>query len=233
MPRAKFFSIVTRAGEIVNRIADRRTSGGWQKGLLLSFRPRRHTPMLSAFCRWQNARLARRLLLFPKISLRCDFREPCLLTEWRNLARCVSEDKLFSPCSALLYRSRQDPSTDARDDRDGCKYSLLHPQFYILHSTFQKRSFDARGLRPRLLRMTERENGCSASFSVTLSSSSHAYAVSILPMAKCSTCKAAPPLPKNLAPLRFSGALFIDRVEKSCAVRIEEQARAAFAARDE
>ena len=36
-------------------------------------------------------------------------------------------------------------------------------------------------------------------------------------MAKCSTCKAAPPLPKNLASLRFSGALFIDRVEKSCA----------------
>ena len=52
---------------------------------------------------------------------------------------------------------------------------------------------------------------------VTLSSSSLAYTVSILPMAKCSTCKAAPPLPKNLAPLRFSGALFIDRVEKSCA----------------
>ena len=39
------------------------------------------------FAEWQNARLARRLLLFPKISLRCDFREPCLLTEWRNLAR--------------------------------------------------------------------------------------------------------------------------------------------------
>ena len=33
----------------------------------------------------QNARLARRLLLFPKISLRCDFREPCFLSravEW-------------------------------------------------------------------------------------------------------------------------------------------------------
>ena len=43
-------------------------------------------------------------------------------------------------------------------------------------------------------------------------------------MAKRTTCKAAPPLPKNLAPLRFSGALFIDRVEKSCAVRIERQA---------
>ena len=36
-------------------------------------------------------------------------------------------------------------------------------------------------------------------------------------LAKRSTCMAAPPLPKNLAPLRFSGALFIDRVEKSCA----------------
>ena len=46
---------------------------------------------------------------------------------------------------------------------------------------------------------------------VTLSSSSLAYTVSILPMAKCSTCKAAPPLPKNLAPLRFSGALFFPR----------------------
>ena len=49
------------------------------------------------------------------------------------------------------------------------------------------------------------------------------HTVSILPMAKCSTCKAAPPLPKNLAPLRFSGALSIDRVEKSCAVRIGKQ----------
>ena len=29
------------------------------------------------FAEWQNARLARRLLLFPKISLHCDFREPC------------------------------------------------------------------------------------------------------------------------------------------------------------
>ena len=28
------------------------------------------------FAIWQNARPARRLLLFPKISLRCDFREP-------------------------------------------------------------------------------------------------------------------------------------------------------------
>ena len=46
---------------------------------------------------------------------------------------------------------------------------------------------------------------------VTLSSSALAYTVSILPMAKCSTCKAAPPLPKNLAPLRFSGALFFPR----------------------
>ena len=52
--------------------------------------------MLSAFCRWQNARLARRLLLFPKISLRCDFREPCLLPEWRNLARCVSVDNIYN-----------------------------------------------------------------------------------------------------------------------------------------
>ena len=37
------------------------------------------------FAERQNARLARRLLLFPKISLRCDFREPCFLSravEW-------------------------------------------------------------------------------------------------------------------------------------------------------
>ena len=63
-------------------------------------------------------------------------------------------------------------------------------------------------------------------------------------MAKCSTCKAVPPLPKNLASLRFSGALFFRavervsentnrpchfdreglkarRVEKSCAVRVD------------
>ena len=32
------------------------------------------------FAERQNARLARRLLLFPKISLRCDFREPCLFS---------------------------------------------------------------------------------------------------------------------------------------------------------
>ena len=48
------------------------------------------------FAIWQNARLARRLLLFPKISLRCDFREPCLLPEWRNLARCVSVDNIYN-----------------------------------------------------------------------------------------------------------------------------------------
>ena len=41
--------------------------------------------------------------------------------------------------------------------------------------------------------------------------------------AKCSTCKAAPPLPKNLASLRFSGALLNCRVKKSCAVHIGRQ----------
>ena len=41
--------------------------------------------------------------------------------------------------------------------------------------------------------------------------------------AKRSTCKAAPPLPKNLASLRFSGALLNRRVEKSCAVHIGRQ----------
>ena len=61
--------------------------------------------------------------------------------------------------------------------------------------------------------------------SVISTSSSHAYAVIVLPVGKTldlhggssSSQKSAPPLPKNLAALRFSGALFIDRVEKSCA----------------
>ena len=43
------------------------------------------------------------------------------------------------------YRSIQDPSTDARDDKDGFCF---------------QRSFDSRGLCPRLLRMTE-ERACS------------------------------------------------------------------------
>ena len=33
------------------------------------------------FAEWQNARPARRFLLFPKISLRCDFREPCFFAQ--------------------------------------------------------------------------------------------------------------------------------------------------------
>ena len=73
----------------------------------LSFRPRRRSPMLSAFCHRQNARLARRFLLFPKISLRCDFREPCLLTKWRNLARKRIGRQTFLPCSerlSILYK---------------------------------------------------------------------------------------------------------------------------------
>ena len=44
------------------------------------------------------------------------------------------------PSSEQLFRSRQDPSTNARDDKDGFCF---------------QRSFDARGLCPRLLRMTE------------------------------------------------------------------------------
>ena len=54
------------------------------------------------FAERQNARLARRLLLFPKISLRCDFREPCLLTEWRNLARKRIGRQTPLPCSERL-----------------------------------------------------------------------------------------------------------------------------------
>ena len=113
------------------------------------------------FAYWQNARLARRFLLFPKISLRCDFREPCFFravervsetilslsfrprrakpAAWRNLARCVSVTNAFSfmpspflrgkpciePSSEQLLRSMQDPSTDARDDKDQSKNALL------------------------------------------------------------------------------------------------------------
>ena len=51
------------------------------------------------------------------------------------------------PCSELLLYSRQDPSTDARDDRDG---------FYF------QRSFDLRGQCPRSLRMTGGRQVCVA-----------------------------------------------------------------------
>ena len=40
------------------------------------------------FAVWQNARLARRLLLFPKISLRCDFREPYKMRVEGSQSKC-------------------------------------------------------------------------------------------------------------------------------------------------
>ena len=55
------------------------------------------------FAVWQNARLARRLLLFPKISLRCDFREPCLIArrvEKSCAVRCGKQTLL--PCLERL-----------------------------------------------------------------------------------------------------------------------------------
>ena len=61
------------------------------------------------------------------------------LTEWRNLARKRIWRQTLLPCSDLLYHSRQDPSTDARDDKDSFCF---------------QRSFGARALCPRLLRMT-------------------------------------------------------------------------------
>ena len=138
----------------------------------------------------------------------------CKPAEWRNLARLrIGRQTFFR--RVLPYFTVQDKIPRLTLGMTGMGANILYCihnfTFYILHSTFQKRSFGYAGIVvPAPLRMTEREKGCSASFSVTLSSSSHAYAVSILPMAKCSTCKAAPPLPKNLAALRFSGALFYE-----------------------
>ena len=64
---------------------------------------------------------------------------------------------------------------------------------------------------------------------VILSSSSLAYAVSLLPSAKGSTYKAAPPLPKNLAALRFSGALFFEpRSRMGLARCVSENKRSYF-----
>ena len=59
----------------------------------------------------------------------------CKPAEWRNLARLrIGRQTFFSPCSALLYRSRQDPSTDARDDRKGerlLRLLLCHPELVV------------------------------------------------------------------------------------------------------
>ena len=54
------------------------------------------------FAVWQNARLARRLLLFPKISLRCDFREPCLIAR-RVEKSCAVRIKKHMPSLSCLH----------------------------------------------------------------------------------------------------------------------------------
>ena len=74
------------------------------------------------FAKWQNARLARRLLLFPKISLRCDFREPCFMSravEWvSENVKCKVKSVEFWIRQKAFYISS----------------SILHSTFTILHS---------------------------------------------------------------------------------------------------
>ena len=53
------------------------------------------------FAYWQNARLARRFLLFPKISLRCDFREPCFFREVERVSYVRSS--VISTSSSHAY----------------------------------------------------------------------------------------------------------------------------------
>ena len=125
----------------------------------------------------------------------------------------------------------------------GSGHFQRRPKFYILHFTFKKRSFVA-----SLLRMTEGE-ATRTPACVTLSSSSHAYAVSILPNGKMLALQggSSSSQKSRFAAIFGSPVIIARRVEKSCAVRIGKQtpslfmpspfvrgkvARAAFAARD-
>ena len=112
----------------------------------LSFRPRRHTPMLSAFCRLAKRSTCKATPPLPKnlASLRFSgalFNSPPSGEILRGALRQTNSFAVFG----TAYRSIQDPSTDARDDKDGFCF---------------QRSFDSRGLCPRSLRMTE-ERACS------------------------------------------------------------------------
>ena len=60
---------------------------------------------------------------------------------------CVSEDKLFLPCSPLLYHSVQDPSTDARDDKEGFYFQRSFDSLRSLRMTRRERASSLRSLR--------------------------------------------------------------------------------------
>ena len=84
------------------------------------------------FAKWQNARLAKGLLLFPKISLRCDFREACFMSRAvervsENI-KCKVESVEFWIGQKAFYISS----------------TILHSTIIILHS---KRAPPLRDLR--------------------------------------------------------------------------------------
>ena len=106
------------------------------------------------FAERQNARLARRLLLFPKISLRCDFREPCFSAQSNGSCAQAHRFPTLFAVFGTAHCSIQDPSTRslrslAQDDRRVIFAALpwigmtwrafltpsiiLHSTFYILH----------------------------------------------------------------------------------------------------
>ena len=80
------------------------------------------------FAYWQNARLARRLLLFPKISLRCDFREPCFSVQSIRLFLSFRPRRAESPPSGEILRSAY---------RETNSFAVFFPAF-----TFYTRSLD-------------------------------------------------------------------------------------------
>ena len=102
--------------------------------------------MLSAFCRLAKRSTCKAAPPLPKnlASLRFSgalFNSPPSGEILRGALRQTNSFAVFG----TAYRSIQDPSTDARDDKDGFCF---------------QRSFDSRGLCPRSLRMTE-ERACS------------------------------------------------------------------------
>ena len=58
------------------------------------------------FAVWQNARPARRLLLFPKISLRCDFREPCFSAQSNGSLFVISTSSSHAYAVSILPFSK-------------------------------------------------------------------------------------------------------------------------------
>ena len=158
--------------------------------------------------------------------------------ERRNLARCVSEDQrlcrvrngfcvlckiprltlgmtggrtpLFrrlcrhlpprgkariEPCSKQLLRPIQDPSTTARDDKENISF---------------QRSFDARGLCPRLLRMTK--GACRARRPYPFHPERSGGGI-----AKAAQSNGSLKIIPSLSFRPREGAAATDRVEKSCA----------------